>query len=36
MISSFEQKIKTMDNVDFLMNRVLSLEPDPYRIWKYI
>lgn len=36
MIASYEQKIKTMDNVEYLMNRIFSLEPDPYRVWKYI
>lgn len=25
-----------MDNVEYLMNRIFSLEPDPYKIWKNI
>ncbi|CAD8098257.1 unnamed protein product [Paramecium primaurelia] len=35
-VGNYEQKIKMMDNVEYLMNRVFTLEQDPYRIWKYI
>ncbi|CAD8194955.1 unnamed protein product [Paramecium pentaurelia] len=36
IVGNFEQKQKMMENVEYLMNRVFSLEQDPYKIWRYI
>ncbi|CAK62612.1 unnamed protein product (macronuclear) [Paramecium tetraurelia] len=35
-VGNFEQKMKLMENVEYLMNRVFALEQDPYKIWRYI
>ncbi|CAD8124200.1 unnamed protein product [Paramecium sonneborni] len=35
-VGNQEQKIKMLDNLEYLMNRIFTLEQDPYKIWKYI
>ncbi|CAD8191597.1 unnamed protein product [Paramecium octaurelia] len=35
-VGAYEQKLKLMDNIEYLMNRIFALEQDPYKIWKYI